>query len=251
MFLEEGKKLYFASDFHLGVPSKELSLQRERKIVEWLKSIESSASTIFLVGDVFDFWFEYKYVIPKNHVRLQGQLANMCDKGLKIYYFRGNHDMWAFNYFNEELGVQMVTGNLEFTCNDKKFMVGHGDGLGPEDKGYKFIKKVFSSALSQWLFKFVHPDLGISVANFWSRKSREGTLPEEEVFKGENEEWLLNYCNTILNEKYFDYFIFGHRHLLLDVILKNNKSRYINLGDWFKNPHCGIFDGKEFTLQKI
>ena len=244
-----GKKVYFASDFHLGVPNKAQSLLREKKLVQWLSDIEKDAQHIFLVGDVFDFWFEYKTVVPRGYTRLLGKLASLADAGIQIHYFTGNHDMWTFGYLEEELGLKVYRNPIEVCINKQQFYIGHGDGLGPGDNGYKFIKKVFASPISQWLFARLHPNFGIGLANFWSGKSRAANGPIDEIFLGEDKEWLIIYCKEVLEKKHYDYFIFGHRHLLLDVILPGN-SRYINLGDWFKNAHFGVFNGVTLQLEK-
>ena len=244
-----GKKVYFASDFHLGVPNKVQSLLREKKLVQWLSDIEKDAQHIFLVGDVFDFWFEYKTVVPRGYTRLLGKLASLADAGTQIHYFTGNHDMWTFGYLEEELGLKVYRNPIEVCINKQQFYIGHGDGLGPGDHGYKFIKKVFASPISQWLFARLHPNFGIGLANFWSGKSRAANGPIDEIFLGEEKEWLIIYCKEVLEKKHYDYFIFGHRHLLLDVTLPSN-SRYINLGDWFKNAHFGVFNGVTLQLEK-
>ena len=244
------KNIYFASDFHLGVPNKEESRKRELLLISWLNSIAEDAEEIYLVGDVFDFWYEYKTVVPKGFVRFQAKIAELCDRGIQVHLFIGNHDMWMFSYFEEELGVKMHREPITREWNGKKFFIGHGDGLGPGDHGYKFIKKVFANPLSIWLFKWLHPDIGVGLANFWSGRSRASNLESDEVYRGDENEWLLQFCKTTLKEGHFDYFIFGHRHLVLDKQVGDN-SRYINLGAWFKNPHFAKFDGKELSLQKV
>ncbi|MGB0403841.1 MAG: UDP-2,3-diacylglucosamine diphosphatase [Salibacteraceae bacterium] len=245
----EGKKIYFASDFHLGVPNKDSSLKREKLIVKWLEEVSIDAAEIFLVGDVFDFWYEYKHAIPKGHVRIQGKIAELTDRGIKIHYFIGNHDMWAFNYFEEELGVKMYRESAEFEWSGKKFLIGHGDGLGPGDYGYKFIKKVFANPLLQWAFGWIHPNIGIGIANFWSQTSRKANHGTDEVFLGEENEWLATYCRDVLKTKYFDYFIFGHRHLPLDIKV-GDTSRYINLGEWVNYTTYAVFDGENLELKE-
>lgn len=244
----EGKKVYFASDFHLGVPSAAESLVREKLIVRWLDEVSKDAAEIFLVGDVFDFWFEYKHAIPKGFARIQGKIAEITDAGIPVHFFIGNHDMWAFNYFEEELGVKMYRDCAEFKFNDKLFFVGHGDGLGPGDHGYKFIKKVFANPVCQWLFGWLHPNLGIGLANFWSRRSRSSNGDSDEVFLGEENEWLAIFSREKLKEKYFDYFIFGHRHLPLDMKI-GDRSRYVNLGEWVTHKTYAVFDGKDLELK--
>lgn len=243
------KSIYFASDFHLGVPDYQSSREREDKIVRWLTHIENSAEEIFLVGDLFDFWFEYKKVIPKGFVRLQGKIAQLTDKGIKITLFTGNHDMWMFDYLPKELGVELHRKPIKRDFNGKKFLIGHGDGLGPGDNSYKLIKKLFASKIAQWLFARFHPNFGMALANFWSSKSRISNKGKDEAFLGEEKEWLAVYCKEYLKKEDIDYFIFGHRHLPLDIQL-NEKSRYLNLGEWMNYRTYAVFDGNELKLQK-
>lgn len=248
--MKEKNKIYFASDFHLGVPTYEKSLEREKKVIRWLDSIKEDAAELYLMGDVFDFWFEYKTVVPKGHVRLLGKLAELSDSGIKLHYFTGNHDMWTFDYLEKEINVTIYRSPIERNYSGKDFYIGHGDGLGPGDHGYKFIKTIFASKICQWLFARLHPNFGIGIANYFSRKSRIATGTTDEVFRGEEKEWLVIYSKEILAKKYFDYLIFGHRHLPLDITI-NNKSRYINLGDWIQYFTYGVFDGKDFELKKF
>lgn len=243
------KKIYFASDFHLGAPSYESSLQREKRIVAWLDEIKQDASEIFLIGDVFDFWFEYKRVIPKGFVRLQGKIAEITDSGIPVHWFIGNHDMWIFDYIPKELGVKMYKSEIEREFSGKKFMIGHGDGLGPGDHGYKFIKKVFRNKVCQWLFARFHPNFGIGLANFFSRKSRVATGQTDAKFYGEEKEMLIQFCKSKLKEKHFDYFIFGHRHLPIEFDL-SAKSKYVNIGDWITYFSYAVFDGEKLELLK-
>ena len=242
------KKIYFLSDFHLGAPNAEASLEREKKICRFLDSIKTNAEEIFIVGDMFDFWFEYRQVVPKGYVRLLGKLAELTDAGIKIHFFVGNHDMWMNNYLQTELNIPVYFEPKEFEFNQKKFLIGHGDGLGPGDKGYKFIKKIFRNPACQWLFGILPPYLGIGLANYFSRKSRAKTGLVDEVFLGEENEWLIIYSKEVLQKQHYDYFIFGHRHLPIDVKLKNN-SRYINLGEWIKYFSYAEFDGEELYLK--
>ena len=245
--MQAGKKIYFASDFHLGSPDDESSRKREKLIVKWLDEIKADAEELYLMGDVFDFWFEYKTVVPKGYVRLLGKLAELSDAGIKLHYFTGNHDMWVFDYLPKELNATLYRKPVQREINGKKFFLGHGDGLGPGDNGYKFIKKVFANKFSQWLFARLHPNLGIGMANFWSKKSRIATQLEEEKYLGDDKEFLVMFCKETLAKEHFDYLIFGHRHLPLD--LKINSSRYINLGDWFRYNSYAVFDGAELELK--
>lgn len=248
MNLKPNKKIYFASDFHLGVPDYESSIVREKLIVKWLDEIKQDAEEVFLMGDLFDFWFEYKTAVPKGFVRLQGKIAELCDSGIPVHVFTGNHDMWMFDYLPKEIGIKLYRKEITREFNGKKFFLGHGDGLGPGDHGYKFIKKVFANPVCQWLFARIHPNLGISIANYWSRKSRIANKDVDEKFHGEENEWLVIHSKEILQKEYFDYFIFGHRHLPLDIKL-NEKSRYINLGEWVKFNSYAVFDGTNLELK--
>ncbi|KAA2245815.1 UDP-2,3-diacylglucosamine diphosphatase [Chitinophaga agrisoli] len=249
MGLPAGKRIYFASDFHLGAPNAAASRDRERVIVRWLNEVAQDAQHIFLVGDIFDFWFEYKEVIPKGYTRLLGKLAELSDQGIGITVFIGNHDMWMNGYFEEELNIPVFFEPQTYTIGDKNFYIGHGDGLGPGDHGYKFLKKVFRNPVCRWLFSLLHPSWGIALANYFSRKSRAATGMELEQFLGEENEWLAIYSKEILQKEHFDYFIFGHRHLPLDLQVGPN-SRYINLGDWLNYFTYAVFDGTNLTLEK-
>lgn len=246
--MEISKKIYFASDFHLGVPTYEKSLEREKRIVRWLDRIKHDCAELYLLGDVFDFWFEYKKAVPRGYVRLLGKLAEFTDAGIPVHYFTGNHDMWVFDYLPHEINVKIYREPIEATYGGKSFYIGHGDGLGPGDHGYKFIKKVFASKVCQWLFARLHPNLGISIADYWSRKSRIATGTVDEKFLGEEKEWLVIHSKELLEKKHYDYLIFGHRHLPLDIKL-DDKSRYINLGEWIQYNSYGVFDGKELKLE--
>jgi len=229
--LNSGKNIYFASDFHLGSPTYEKSLEREKQIVLWLDSIKDKASEIFLVGDVFDFWFEYKHAIPKGFVRLQGKIAELTDSGIKIHLFKGNHDMWIFDYLPKELGIELHDHVIQREFFGKKYLIGHGDGLGPGDFKYKFLKKIFRNKVCQWLFARLHPNFGIGLANLSSRKSRYATGKEDFLFNSIDDERLFHFCKEYLTTELVDYFIFGHRHLPLDIQI-GETTRYINLGEW-------------------
>jgi len=246
--LEDRKNIYFISDSHLGVPDYESSLKREKHLVKFLDEIKNDAKEIYLLGDIFDFWFEYKTVVPKGYIRLLGKLAELSDSGIILNYFTGNHDMWIFDYFKKELNVNMFKEPIVRTYNNYKFYIGHGDGIGPDDKGYKFLKKVFSNRLNQWLFARLHPNFGIGLALYFSRKSRVANGNTDEVFLGDDKERLIVYAKEMLQKEHFDFFIFGHRHLALDVKLAEN-SRYLNIGDWIKNFSYIVFDGETLELK--
>ena len=242
-------KIYFASDQHFGAPTKELSFPREQKFISWLDEIKKDATALFLLGDLFDFWFEYKTVVPKGFVRVLGKLAELRDAGIPIYFFVGNHDLWMEDYFQEELDIPVYHTTKEFTFNNKEFLIGHGDGLGPGDKGYKRMKKVFTNSFSKWLFRWLHPDLGVRLAQYLSVKNKLISGDEDVVYLGEEKEWLVLYSKRKLETKHYDYFIFGHRHLPMTIKVGEN-STYANLGDWIGYFTYGVFDGEKFELKE-
>jgi len=241
------KKIYFASDFHLGVPDYQKSLDREKRIIRWLDEISCDASEIYLMGDVFDFWFEYRTVVPRGFVRLLGKLAQLSDQGVIIHFFTGNHDMWAFDYLQKEIGVRMYRNPIIREIHGKKFYLGHGDGLGPGDTGYKILKRFFASKACQWLFARMHPNASIALGKFWSGKSRKVNSLDDEKFLGEDKEWLAIHCRQVLQKEHIDYFIFGHRHLIIDMQVGEN-SRYVNLGEWIFKPAYAVFDGSRLEV---
>lgn len=248
MQLPEGKKIYFASDLHLGAPNHEKSLAREKLFVNWLDEIKADAAILYLVGDVFDFWFEYKKAVPRGFVRILGKLAELSDAGIELHYFTGNHDMWVFDYLSKELNAEIHYEPIERVYNNKHFYIGHGDGLGPGDYGYKFIKRVFQNPLCRWAFARLHPNFGIGLADYFSKTSRAKTGDSDAHFLGEDQEWLAIYAREKLAEKHQDYFIFGHRHLPLQIKV-GEKATYHNLGDWITYYTYGVFDGADFTLK--
>ena len=239
--------IYFASDFHLGIDLQRTSREREELICNWLEDIRRDAQEIYLLGDLFDFWFEYQSVVPRGFVRLLGKLAEIRDGGIPITVFTGNHDMWLFNYFEEELNIPVVRNPIRRNYDGKKFLIGHGDGLGPGDKGYKRLKKIFANPFCQWLFARLHPNFGFAMARYWSNTSREHT--KEDTFLGPEKEWLIRYCEDQIKTADIDYFIFGHRHMPIDCTLSNGHSRYINLGDWMTHFTYAVFDGEQLRLR--
>lgn len=242
------KSIFFASDQHLGAPTPEASSPREQAFVRWLEHIAPKAEALFLVGDLFDFWFEYTSVVPKGFVRVLGTLARMADQGLPIHYFVGNHDLWMKDYFETELGIPVYHQPQEFTLKEKTFFIGHGDGLGPGDTGYKRMKKVFTNSFTQWLYRWIHPDWGVPLAQYLSVKNRLISGAEDIQFLGEEKEWLAQYAQRKLSQKHRDFFVFGHRHLPMEIDLEQG-SRYVNLGDWIHHFTYGEFDGKSFQLK--
>lgn len=243
-----GKKIYFASDFHLGVPTPESSLEREKAVVRWLDMVRKDAEEIYLVGDLFDFWYEYTYTIPKGFTRLLGKIAEITDSGIKVNFFTGNHDLWMKDYFEKELNVSVFHEPVKREYNGKKFFIGHGDGLGPGDKGYKLLKKIFASKVCQWLFSRLHPNLAFWIARSSSKRSRVITADSDEKFLGKEREWLYLFSKEYNQHEKTDYFIFGHRHLPLDMDI-DGTSRYINLGEWINYRTYAVFNGTELKLE--
>ena len=248
MSLPANKKIFFLSDFHLGAPDHASSLEREKIIVQFLDETKSGAAEIFIVGDMFDFWYEYRQVVPKGYTRLLGKLAELSDNGIRLHFFVGNHDMWMRDYFQKELNIPVYYEPKEFERNGKKFLIGHGDGVGPGDHGYKRLKKIFRNPVCKWLFGILPPVAGMGLANYLSSRSRAQTGMTEEIFLGENKEWLIIYCKEVLAKKNFDFFIFGHRHLPIDYRLSSD-SRYVNLGDWIHYYTYAVFDGEKLELK--
>ncbi len=245
--LEAGKRFYFISDLHLGAPDAEASSEREKKLCRFLSAAKSDAQAVFLIGDTFDFWFEYKRAVPKGFVRFLAKLQQLRDEGIEIYIFIGNHDLWMKDYLEKEIGAQIIFDKTTLLSQGKSMLLAHGDGLGPGDTKYKILKRIFTNKLCQWLFRWLHPDIGIKIAQLWSRHAF--TDPAIEVFHGEEKEWLIQYCRRKLTEQHFDYFIMGHRHLPMEIQL-SDKSTYFNLGDWIINCNYAVYDGEEVKLIK-
>lgn len=246
--ISANKKIYVASDFHLGAPNNFESIKREKLIIKWLTKIQGSASEIILAGDIFDFWFEYTNAIPKGAVRLLGKLASLSDDGVVITIFTGNHDLWMRDYLEKEIGAKIFHKPQSFEIGKMRIMIGHGDGLGPGKNGFRFIKKIFSSRINQFLFKWLHPDIGIAIANKWSSKSRMRCMSAPDPFLGEDEP-IFQYCRSVESQQHHDYYIFGHRHLQLEMPI-NDHSIYLNLGEWISLYTYAEIDGSSVTMKK-
>lgn len=246
-------KVYFASDLHLGASAKVSSPEREKLFIEWLDKVSEDATEIHLLGDLFDFWFEYKRVVPKGGVRLLGAIAAASDKGIDIHWHAGNHDMWSFGYLEEELGITFHREPKIFTWQGKKCLVGHGDGLGPGDNTYKLIKKLYANKLCQWLLKVMHPNIVLKIANRLSTDSRASGGRNGGQFVDKENEYLYHYCKEQLEDGLdVDYFIFGHRHIPLDLEVKSEfrTARYINTGDWLVNFSYAVLESGKVSLHK-
>lgn len=245
--MTEGKKIYFASDFHLGLDTGEKSRDREKRIVQWLDSIKHDAEALFLVGDLFDVWFEYKRAVPKGYVRFLAKIAELTDSGIAVHVFTGNHDMWMFGYLEQECGVKLYREPITLDLNGKTFFIGHGDGLGPGDRGYKFIKKVFASRFAQWLYARFHPNFGLWLATYFSQKGYKKKHTEN-VYFGDDKEFLVLFCKAYVKTHKVDYFVFGHRHLPLEKQI--GEALYINLGDWIAFNTYAVFDGQNLSIHE-
>lgn len=242
------KKIYFASDQHFGIPDAASSKLREKKFMSWLDEVKTDARAIFLLGDLFDFWFEYKTVVPRGFVRVLGKIAEIRDSGIPIYFFVGNHDLWMIDYFETELGIPVYHQPKEYEFDGKTFLIGHGDGLGPGDKGYKRMKKVFAHPLSKWFYRWLHPDIGVKLAQYLSTKNKLISGQEDIKFLGEENEWLAQYAKRKLEKKHYNYFLFGHRHLPMEIQVGKD-SKYINTGDWISHFTYAVFDGEDLSLK--
>ena len=238
--------IYFASDFHLGMPNIKESHKREKIIINWLNKIETNAKAIYLVGDIFDFWFEYRKVVPKGFVRLLGKLATLSDNGIEIHLFVGNHDLWMHDYLTKEIGIKIHHKTTILKEQGKKIFIGHGDGLGEGDYFYKFLRKIFTSKICKWVFARLHPNLAISIAHAWSNSSRKNY---QNTFTDKEEDILFNYCKKQQKINPVDYYIFGHRHIPLELKI-NDQAKYINLGDWITHNTYAILKKGVLKLEK-
>ncbi len=247
--MSDSKKIFFLSDLHLGMHPADESREREKKVVEWLESIRDEAEEIYLLGDTFDYWFEYRKVVPRGFTRFLGTVSRITDAGIKVHYFTGNHDVWVFDYLPSETGVEVHRGPIVREYGGKKFYIAHGDGLGPGQTGYKLLKKLFTSKTAQWFYARIHPNTATGFAHRWSRKSRYGKGVSTE-FLGEDKEYLILYAREKLKEEHYDYFIFGHRHLPLEFDMSEN-CRLVYLGDWIENFSYAVFDGNTLELKKV
>jgi UDP-2,3-diacylglucosamine hydrolase len=245
--LTDHSKIYFASDFHLGLPTGSHPVEREKKIVRWLDSISSDAKEIYLLGDIFDFWWEYKLVVPRGFTRFLGTIASLTDSGIVVHFFTGNHDMWVGNYLTEECGVIIHKKPYTVTFNDKKFHLAHGEGLGTKDIGYKILLSIFRNRTLQVMYSSMHPSIGVGIGHKWSLNSRLAKGISRE-FMGEENEDLIRYANAILEKEHIDYFIFGHRHLATTYFLKN-KTEVVFLGDWIKNGSYAVWEDNSLTFK--
>lgn len=246
--LAPGKKIYFASDFHFGIPDYETTRAREQRVCQWLDSIKADAQQVYLMGDLYDAWMEYARVVPKGTVRFLGKLAELSDAGIEIMVFTGNHDLWMHGYFEQELGAQVYHEPRRLQIGGKRFYVGHGDGISPKERKYNFLKAFLRHPLCQWLYRRIHPDTGVAIADFFSRQGPKHKYQDLSM-KSDSEEYQLSFAAHLLESEKIDYFIFGHRHIPLEREMKSG-AVFINLGDWISYDTYAVFDGQRAALLK-
>lgn len=246
--LKPGKKIYFASDFHFGIPNRAVSQERERKICQWLEQIREDAQQIYLMGDLYDSWMEYKKVVPKGTVRFLGKLAELSDAGIDIIIFTGNHDLWMHGYFEEELNARVYKTVKSLEINGKSFHIGHGDGLCTREKSYRLLKKLLHHPISQFLYHQLHPDLGLRLADYFSRLGPKHKYADLQL-KPLEQEYQVIYAREVLQHTHYDYFIFGHRHIPMRLELSPGAT-LVNLGDWMSTYTYAEFDGEKLRLEK-
>ncbi|MCL1938818.1 MAG: UDP-2,3-diacylglucosamine diphosphatase [Candidatus Azobacteroides sp.] len=244
-------KIYFASDMHLGSDILENPKKSEQRFVCWLDSIQEEAKALYLLGDIFDFWFEYKKVVPRGFTRFLGKIAEMYDRGTEIHFFIGNHDIWMFDYLQEEVGAIIHKKPLTVEINGKIFYMAHGDGLGDSSRSFGLIRSIFHNRTCQYLFAHFPSTWGIGLAHKWSRHNRKRDFAASLPYLGEEKEALVLFAKQYLREHAdIDYFIFGHRHIMLDLAL-NRKTRMLIIGDWMRYFSYAVFDGENLTLEQL
>ena len=245
--MAEPGKIYFASDFHLGLQTGTPPLEREKKVVSWLNSISRDAREIYLLGDIFDFWWEYKLVVPRGFSRFLGTVATITDSGIPIHFFTGNHDMWVSDYLSDECGMTIHTKPVTEIFDGKKFHLAHGEGLGTKNTGYKILLSIFRNRPLRIMYSSLHPSIGVGIGHKWSLNSRlvKGTTIG---FLGDEQEDLIRYANVILEKENIDYFIFGHRHLAMTHTIKK-EVEIVFLGDWIRNGSYAEWDGNTLNFK--
>lgn len=243
------KKTYFISDVHLGAPALNNNPEREKLFVSWLEEAGKDAGEIFMLGDIFDFWYEYKKVVPRGFVRTLGKIAELTDKGITVHFFTGNHDVWVYDYLPSETGVIVHRENYVYTIGDKVFYLGHGDGLNPNEKGYLMLKRLFTSKTAQFMFSRLHPNIALWFGHKWAKNSRmsKGTTPE--YYNENGKESAIQFAINHSQKNKIDYYIFGHRHILHEEEIKPNVKVFM-LGEWFNFFSYAVFDGNKVELKK-
>lgn len=238
---------YFISDLHLGASYLD-TRQSEQKVIDWLNSIKSSAKRLILLGDILDYWYEYRHVVPRGYIRFFGKLAELSDSGIEIHWFTGNHDIWIFDYLPAELGITLHRTNEVFDIDGHSFFLSHGDEVGERKWSFRFIQWLFRNKVAQWCYSWIHPDLTMILAHKWSSSSRKKNNQKgEKHFRGEKHEPLVRFAKEYIKNNNVEYLIFGHRHILLDLMLTRN-NRMVILGDWIKHFSYASFDGENLWI---
>ncbi len=248
--MTRGSKIYFISDAHLGLFPPEKSALREKRLVNWLDTIKNDVAELYLLGDIFDFWHEYKHVAPRGHTRFLGKLAELSDSGVKIHFFTGNHDVWVYDYLPSEIGLTVYGKHVERIMDGHLFYIGHGDGLGSGNSGYKLLKRIFTNKALQWFFARIHPNAAMKFGKWWSKNSRYAKGIVAEPYKGDQNEQQIVFARKMLHHKHYDYFIFGHRHIPFEVSIGED-SKVVNAGDWINNFTYVVWDGTNLELHSI
>ena len=238
---------YFISDLHLGASYLD-TRQSEQKVIDWLNSIKSSAKRLIFLGDILDYWYEYRHVVPRGYIRFFGKLAELSDSGIEIHWFTGNHDIWIFDYLPAELGITLHRTNEVFDIDGHSFFLSHGDEVGERKWSFRFIQWLFRNKVAQWCYSWIHPDLTMILAHKWSSSSRKKNNQKgEKHFRGEKYEPLVRFAKEYIKNNNVEYLIFGHRHILLDLMLTRN-NRMVILGDWIKHFSYASFDGENLWI---
>ena len=242
--INTSKKVIFISDLHLGAPNYEASLEREKLFIRWINQIKGEISHLFLLGDIYDAWFEYKHVIPAKFTRFLGKCAELTDLGIQVYFMSGNHDLWIRSFMKKELGIQYLQQPTCITINDIHFQLAHGDGMVKEDWFYKIVKKyIYTNPLCIFLYRQIHPDIGLPLARYFSSTSR-----EVEIIESKFEDRILKMLENKHSQR-IDYYVFGHVHKHIIKQLKD--ATYVNLGSWYSEPHYLELNEKTIQLKSI
>ena len=243
------RKIYFASDFHLGLSAGAPPVEREKKVVAWLNNVAPDAEQIYLLGDIFDFWWEYKLVVPRGFTRFLGTISAITDSGIPVHFFTGNHDMWTGDYLSKECGLTIHTSPLTTSFNGRRFHLAHGEGLGTRSTGFKLLLRIFRNRPLRAMYSALHPSIGVGFGLRWSLSSRLGKGITTE-FLGEEKEDLVRYSRSVLEKEKIDYFIYGHRHLAMSFRISEGAG-ILFLGDWIKNSSFAEWDGNDLILRML
>ena len=243
------KPIYFLSDAHLGSRAIPHSRTQERRLVRFLDSIKEKAGAVYLLGDMFDFWYEYKLVVPKGFTRFLGKVSELTDLGVEVHFFTGNHDIWAYDYLEKECGCIIHRKHVTLELGDSLFFLAHGDGLGDPNPTFKFLRWLFHYRPAQILFSALHPRWGMELGLRWAARSRRRHEIEGPAqYLGEDKEHLVLFAKDYLRtHPDINYFIFGHRHIELDLMLSHDCRLFI-LGDWISQFTYAVFDGQQIIL---